>query len=235
MINNFFLSRFGHIATIASRLARKRAFALLGGLNKGLQPRECYAIKKGYHHATSAEAFDDTNNKDEWQKEVYQLALHCMRQQDHRSVIDVGCGSAYKLVHMLGAYQTTGIEVNPTYNWLRQTYPGKNWLLFDEVDPSSLQTDLVLCADVIEHIDDPDGLMQFLQSIHCRQLLISTPERDAVAGKSDYGPPANTSHYREWNAAEFREYVSRYFIVEEQIVLPGLSVTQVIICRKKSH
>lgn len=212
---------------------RKRGFSLLGKKwNESLQPQELFAIRKGYHHAHRAESFDDTGNKDEWQREVYELALHSMQREKFQAVIDVGCGSAYKLVHMLGNYETIGIEVEPTFTWLQQKYPDRKWLLFDEVDPSRLRTDLVVCSDVIEHIPNPDDLMHFLQAIHCHQLIISTPERDAVAGKNDYGPPRNTAHYREWSAAEFKKYVSGFFKIEQQVILPGISVTQVIKCHK---
>jgi 2-polyprenyl-3-methyl-5-hydroxy-6-metoxy-1,4-benzoquinol methylase len=211
---------------------RKRGYSLLGKWNRNLQPRELFNIKKGYHHAHVAVAFDDTVNTDEWQREVYEFALSCMQQQNYRSVIDVGCGSAYKLVHLLGNYETTGIEVNPTYEWLNQKYPERKWLVFDRLDPASLQADLVICSDVIEHIVNPDDLLEFLQAIHFRTLIISTPERDAVAGKNDYGPPRNTSHYREWSAEEFRKYMSDYFTVDQQWIVPGKSVTQVIKCHK---
>jgi hypothetical protein len=64
-------------------------------------------------------------------------------------------------------------------------------------------------------------------------LIISTPERDAVAGKNDYGPPRNTAHYREWNVAEFNEYVSRWFKIEEHHVFNDRSITQAVVCAKR--
>ena len=197
-----------------------------------IQPQELFNIKKGYHHASAAAAFDDTGNKDEWQREVYELALECMQHNNFHSILDVGCGSAYKLVKMPGNYETTGIEVEPTYSWLCKKYPGKKWLLFDNTDPSTLQTDLVICADVIEHIANPDDLLHFLDAIQWRTLIISTPERDTVAGKKDYGPPRNTSHYREWNAKEFRNYISSSFNITDQRIFSGQSATQVCICKK---
>ncbi|HEX6181748.1 MAG TPA: methyltransferase domain-containing protein [Chitinophagaceae bacterium] len=225
------MNNLGHIISTASRLVRKRGFSLLGKWNQSLQPQELFNIRKGYHHASSAVAFDDTGNTDEWQKEVYEIALNYMQQEKFHSIIDVGCGSAYKLIH-LGNYDTIGIEVEPTYTWLRQKYPGNKWLLFDEVDPTRLRTDLVICADVIEHMANPDDLLHFIQAIQFRTLIISTPERDSVAGKNDYGPPRNTAHYREWNAQEFKKYLSDYFTVDQQWILPGKSVTQVVKCRK---
>lgn len=205
---------------------------MLGGLNKQIQPVARFGIKPGYHHAGKAASFDDTANKDEWQREVYEYALQCMRNEGSHSIIDVGCGSAYKLVHMFGEYQTTGIEVEPTFTWLNKTYPDKNWLVFDNVRPETLAADFVICSDVVEHIPNPDELLQFLQRIDARQFVLSTPERDAVAGKNDYGPPENTAHYREWNAQEFRNYVSHWFNITDQRIFSSKSTTQLLCCKK---
>jgi 2-polyprenyl-3-methyl-5-hydroxy-6-metoxy-1,4-benzoquinol methylase len=168
-----------------------------------------------------------------WQKEVYQLAADLSSKSNYSSIIDVGCGSGYKLVHMLGQFDTTGIEVNPAYDWLCKKYPARKWLLFDNVQPSTLKADLIICADVIEHLDNPDDLLDFISEMDFQQLVISTPERDAVAGKNDYGPPENVSHYREWNAVEFKNYLRQWFHVKEQHIFNAKSVTQVVICVKK--
>lgn len=222
-----------HRLNIARRISEKFIFRLLGRYNFRLQPHEFFSIKAGYHHAVHAEPFDDTRNKDEWQKEVYELAKEIMVAAGYKHIIDVGCGSAFKLVNQLGAFDTIGIEVEPALQWLRQQYPSRKWLRFEEADPVALQTDLVLCADVIEHIDNPDDLLDFIGEMNFRKLVISTPERDGVAGRNDYGPPENVAHYREWNAVEFRNYLRRWFTVEEQRIFNDKTVTQVVICRKK--
>jgi len=222
-----------HRLNVLNRLFAKRFYRLLGKRNHSLQPQTFFSIKPGYHHATSAEQFDDTGSTDEWQKEVYQLAADRARQLNYLSVIDVGCGSGYKLVHMLKDLNTTGIEVNPTYQWLQKKYPDRKWLLFDEVKFSQLKADLVICSDVVEHLDDPDELLDLISEIDFRELIISTPERDAVAGRNDYGPPENTAHFREWNAIEFKNYLRQFFTVREQHIFNAKSTTQVVICTKK--
>jgi hypothetical protein len=111
-------------------------------------------------------------------------------------------------------------------------YPGHEWLQFDTVDPCTLKADLVICSDVIEHIKDPDTLLRFISSMQSRLIILSTPERNAIAGSNDYGPPANPSHYREWNAPEFKKYLSQWFVIEEQRIFNGPSTTQVIVCKK---
>lgn len=226
------ISTWQRRSKIAKRILSKKIFRLLGTVNSLFQSHEKFFIKKGYHHANSIIDFDDTSNTDEWQKEVYLLAKNILEEKKYRSVIDVGCGSAYKLINYLGSYQMAGIEVGETLNWLKKNYPEHAWLSFENTDPSTLQFDLVICSDVIEHIENPDTLLEFIKKINCRQIILSTPERESVAGKNDYGSPENPAHYREWDAAEFKNYISKYFVIEEQRIFNDKSVTQVIICKK---
>jgi hypothetical protein len=219
---------------IARRLASARFYRLLGGWNRKLSPASRYNIKRGYHHASWALDFDDTTNQDEWQKEVYAFAAAIFQENGYNSVIDLGCGSAYKLIKYFGAYKTTGIETPATCAWLQKAHPERNWLEYARTDPRNLRADLLICSDVVEHLDNPDTLMDFIAATSCRQILLSTPERDEVAGGSDFGPPENPSHYREWNVAEFRNYVSRWFDIREQRIFKDRSVTQVIVCKNQS-
>lgn len=226
-------SKWKHRYAILQRIGAKNFYKLIGRRNCSLQPNAFFSIKPGYHQATSAEQLDATSSTDEWQKEVYQLAADIAGENSYSTILDVGCGSGYKLVNQLGKHNTTGIEVNPTFDWLQKKYPNKKWLLFDEVQPADLQADLVICADVIEHVANPDDLLDFISEINFQQLIISTPERDIVAGKNDYGPPENTAHYREWNAVEFKNYLRQRFAINDQQILNSKSVTQVVICQKK--
>jgi len=226
------ISTWHRRSRIAQRIASKNFFRLLGSVNNIFQPKEKFFIKKGYHHSASVIDFDDTSNTDEWQKEVYLLAKNILEEKNYKSVIDVGCGSAYKLINYLGSYKTIGIEVGDTFNWLKKNYPQHQWLSFEETKSSSLQCDLVICSDVIEHIKNPDTLLDFIKAIDCKQIVLSTPERNAVAGKNDYGPPENPAHFREWNDGEFKNYISKYFIIEDQRIFNDKSVTQIIICKK---
>ena len=206
----------------------------MGPVNAWLQPRSLFCIKKGYHHSARVLDFDDTPNKDEWQKEVYLLAKDLMAERNYQTVIDLGCGSAFKLIHYLGKYKTMGIEVEKTCSWLKEQYPDRDWQRFDKTDPSNLETDLLICSDVIEHIEKPDGLLDYIKVIDFKCMVISTPEREGIAGKKDFGPPENPFHFREWDASEFKNYISQYFDIEEQRIFSTNTVTQVIICKKRT-
>jgi hypothetical protein len=204
----------------------------LGSLNIRFQPKQIYCIKAGYHHAGHVETFDDRLNKDEWQRSVYELASALLQKTDGKSIIDAGCGSAYKLIDMFGNYHTTGIELEHLCPWLLEKYPSKKWLSFEHTDPSQLESDMIICSDVIEHIKNPDEMMDFMKRINFKWLVISTPERNSIRGIKDFGPPENTSHYREWDKQEFKTYVSKWFYINEQIISQDKSVSQILICNK---
>jgi SAM-dependent methyltransferase len=211
-----------------------RLRALMFHLAPLLGRKSKYEIAPGYKHRATVSYFDDTENTDEWQREVYHAARRIMIENRLTTVCDVGCGGGYKLVHILGKFETTGIDLQETIGRVRLRYPDRRWLAgsFDELDPP--QADLVVCADVIEHVSDPDALMRFLIGGNPKWIVISTPERERVySGRSKhrFGPPGNRAHIREWNFDEFGRYISRFLIVERQEITNEEQATQMIVGR----
>jgi len=179
----------------ARRLIAKIFFRILGPLNSFFQPgKKIYSIKAGYHHAKSALDFDDRGNRDEWQKDVYLFASSIMKERNFSSVIDFGCGSAYKLINYLGEYVTTGIDLPEITQWLVSKYPERKWVTAPVKDHGVLEADLIICSDTIEHIEKPEKLIEEIRNIKSSLILFSTPERNGIAGKYDFGPPENPSH-----------------------------------------
>ena len=140
-----------------------------------------------------------------------------MLENNLSSVIDVGCGNGYKLVYYLKDFETLGIETEPCYTWLVNTYPDRKW--FKHYGETK-DCDLIICSDVIEHILDPDILLDYLISLGAKYYIISTPCREILCynqnrksryGKSWNGPPINNCHVREWTMTELKEYLSTKF------------------------
>jgi hypothetical protein len=67
--------------------------------------------------------------------------------------------------------------VPKTLEFLRQTYPNRRWTFGPLSDRSRPPADLVICADVIEHVLNPEQLMTFLVSVSRNWLVLSTPDR----------------------------------------------------------
>lgn len=190
-----------------------------------------YNIKRGYIHKKEYIHFDDTINTDEWQKEVYLKAKEYVETNNLTSIIDYGCGSGYKLKNIFNQYDTIGIEVNPTYDFLKKKYPSDNWIEFGKFNFEDLSSDIVICSDVIEHVIDPDELINNIKQIkNVKYIFISTPDRNIIPSKQ-FGPPFNPSHIREWSFEELHKYISRHFDVVDHMVSNRKQWTQLIIVK----
>ena len=167
---------------------------------------ENYGIKDGYQ-TNGYLYFDDRNLTDQYQRSIYQQIADCARASGVEVILDVGCGSGYKLVHQLsGEFKTIGMEIEPTLSFLRETYPGNRWELSDFSRKLDEPVDMAISVDVIEHVVDPDALFKFLIGTKARIIAISTPNRGRCPSEEN-GPPGNRCHVREWSLDEFFNYV----------------------------
>jgi FkbM family methyltransferase len=205
------------------------------GLNQ-----KTYEIDSRYQTNKEIRYFDDLQNADEFQNEVYEYARFLAEQNSYKTVLDIGCGSGFKLRKYFDAskYDCYGLDLDKTCSVLREKYKDVNWISYD-IDnetgaPSELppQVDLVICSDVIEHLRDPDRLMSFLKGIDYKILLLSTPDRDIISSRNGklFGPPDNAHHIREWNKDELNRYLSKHVKVTGQAVINEAQATQMAVC-----
>lgn len=196
-----------------------------------------YDIRGAYSHRAEYCYFDDTALADEYQKEVYLRAAAIAAATNARTIYDVGCGSGYKLVNYLGEYETIGFDVPETLEFLRRTYPDRKWATAPFSDRSHEPADIVICSDVIEHVLDPDELMDFLASLTRKWLVLSTPDRCREYprwSRFQLGPPHTQHHMREWTFAEFRKYVAKFAEIREHVHPNAVHATQMIVAEVRS-
>ena len=186
-----------------------------------------YCIKDGYRSRLKNRYFDDTPLKDEWQKEVYEAARALADRHRVETVLDIGTGSAFKLLKYFGGEETLGMDLPPTVRWLKQTYPSRKWT--DRFEPQRGYR-LAICADVIEHVPDPDQVLNLIEQCSPDLAVISTPDRSLLQRGQD-GPPGNKAHVREWTYDEFASYVGRRFRIIEHFISNVEQSTQVIVAR----
>eukprot|EP01083_Nonionella_stella_P195217 719296_1 len=180
--------------------------------------RDKYYIANNYTARLNNEHFNDIGWTDSYQKDVYAFTGDIMKYNSLTTVIDIGCGSGYKLVNYLAnTYKTYGVETEPAISYLRKTYPNQTW--FDSGKPDQTFTNnyqtqsdsghninninnitlnyviknisncLVMAADVIEHIVDPNILIDFIKSFkNCNLFVLSTPNRDVFPKQYHRGP-----------------------------------------------
>jgi hypothetical protein len=199
-------------------------------------PRKTYSIDPRYAARIEYHHYDDQGAEDEWQLEVYLHALGLMVKNNWQSVADFGCGSGFKLMTYLNSYQTIGYELPVNVEKLKQKYPDRIWLTSDFNRENDINTDVLICSDVIEHLVDPDQLICYLKRQNFKVLLISTPARELVYAPDDpaiFGPPRNLAHQREWTFEEFNHYISIHFDVIDHRITNMHQATQLIACRKR--
>ena len=167
------------------------------------------------HEESTRTAFWQANDVTEtFQVPVYKLAAQLAAKRGIRSVLDVGCGHARKISTyvapfvetVMGVDQASGIALacqnNPDGRWIEgDLSKDEVWARLADAAP-----ELVICADVIEHVDDPATLLDKLRALIAAtggKLLISTPDRSMIEDPRLMGPPHNVRHVREWTKSEF--------------------------------
>jgi UDP-N-acetylglucosamine transferase subunit ALG13 len=184
----------------------------------GGKTRDAYGITTAYLPNRKYFPFDDRANTDFFQDEVYQTAQRFMSAQGLSGVLDVGCGSAYKLIKYFADEETLGLELPETLAFLQGKYPDRQWALSDFENPPQEEFGLTICSDVIEHLLDPDALLAFFTYVNCEYFLLSTPERGRL-GLTARFRPRSPWHLREWTQEEFIDYLSQQFEVVESGLL----------------
>lgn len=199
-------------------------------------------IIQGYRARGVVPAFDDTPLKDQWQLATYIFARGVYEAHNLQCIVDVGCGSAYKLTKLFKD-TIVGIEENQkTLEWLRKNRPLEGiWLdsnQYQEFLISDIHENdgvLLMCSDVIEHVKDPVEFFGYLLSLPWQHMIIGTPVREL--GNEPDGPPGNIHHYREWQMSEFRAFLDQWkdqFDVRNHCIINPDQRTQIAWLERKS-
>jgi SAM-dependent methyltransferase len=177
-----------------------------------------YFLPDGYVERLGAPQSYDAGGSGDWQREVYATAHQLACALGLWTVIDVGCGSGYKLISQFGGpeFHTIGVDLLPAVERLCRLHPEHIWCTVDQLITVDREPpDLLICADVLEHVDEPDRLIEVFKTLRPKWLVISTPDRTLMAKYPKWGrasgPPSNGCHVREWSFSEFRQYIGSHF------------------------
>ena len=170
-----------------------------------------------------------------YQWPLYVLARQTIVEKGMNRVLDIGCGPAFKLMRLIDPVaKVYGIDQQSAVDYCRSTYRSGQFFVDNFESPSlyfSEEFDLIICSDVIEHLEDPGYLLEYIRR-YCSErtlVLISTPDRDRVRGKNCTSCPQK-EHIREWNSQEYVAYLTKSgFDVLDHFFLaplrPGFSKT----------
>jgi len=176
-----------------------------------------YCLPVGYEHRPEPQ-FDNhesLDNKNEvWQPEIYEIAGELASSR----IVDIGCGRAKKLKPFKDKFEVLGFETPKNVKWCQDNLSfGIYYCInlerradLDKLDVIQ-KDDVVILADVIEHLVNPGYLLKKLAELEYKHLIISTPDRN-LYWPGQLGPPPNHCHVREWALPEFRKLMDIYKI-----------------------
>jgi 2-polyprenyl-3-methyl-5-hydroxy-6-metoxy-1,4-benzoquinol methylase len=151
----------------------------------------------------------------------YALILDAAQIKGGESILDLGCGDGALtyLLYQHGA-QCTGVDLNDIGLALAKTMFDKRggeakFIKYLNEVPSESQ-DLVICADVIEHVPDPDTLLLEAKRVlkSKGKIIISTPIK-----LSEH--PIDREHIKEYFPSELAIIISNQFIIlDHHLELP---------------
>jgi SAM-dependent methyltransferase len=208
-------------------------------------PISRFFVKEGYRSNHVARTYESSLAGEYWtaerlqkviayQHHVYLLAAQLVEQNAFKSALELGCGPAMKTASMLlpKVDQLTLIDQPTCEQLVKKTIASATFISADlehcELDLNQ-QFDLILCADVLEHLSNPLPCLEFAYN-HLSALgfaVFSTPERDILRGRECMNSP-HPSHVREWNRWEFRELLNYAgYVVCDQILVPPARTSKV--------
>lgn len=153
-----------------------------------------------------------------------------------RSIHEVGCGEGYwvlrwveqgmdargcdfsKYVIELASENAVDRKMSPTLFETRSIY---------DLEAEHDSADLVVCCEVLEHLEQPEVGLQALQRVVGQHLIISVPREplwrtlNLVRGKYIMNWGNTPGHIQHWSKDEFIDLVSRFFeVIEVRNPLP---------------
>lgn len=200
--------------------------------------QDSYCIRDDYEPRTTAETIEEapgdywTNRRRraaaQFQYDVYSRVAKVLRgrPRGRRAVVDVGCGYPWKANALLKpvADRVVAMDQPSLAEIVEKEFPSLEFrsINLENPDRNDSRFDVVLCADVIEHLLNPDECLEFLRSHQASDglIVLSTPERRVLRGADCLYSP-KPEHVREWTREEFSSYlVSRGFEVLDHQLLP---------------
>ena len=152
------------------------------------------------------------------------------------SIHEIGCGEGYWVLHWREqGFLARGCDFSKEVidiareNSINRGLPAsifESRSIYD-LDTAQDSADLVVCCEVLEHLENPEAGLQALQKVVNRNLIVSVPQEplwcalNLTRGKYIKRWGNTPGHVQHWSKRNFIQLVSRYFeVVEVRSPLP---------------
>lgn len=166
------------------------------------------------------------------------LLLEQAKQLSPKSILDVGAGEGFNLemfrLNNIGS-KLEGIEyIDDAIHLGKKLHPKVKIKKGDIYKlPYSANTfDLVICNEVLEHLEDPTAAIKELKRVTKKYLILSVPNEPLFTiqrifrGKNVLKFGAHPEHIQHWTSGSFEKFVLQYLKVKDIMTpLPWTMIT----------
>jgi ubiquinone/menaquinone biosynthesis C-methylase UbiE len=168
----------------------------------------------------------------------YIVLLDTAKELKPTSVLDAGCGEGFTLSRLeanhIGKklegvdFFTTAIKIGTKLHPKITLKEGNIYKL----PYKNNQFDLVLCTEVLEHLEDPDKALKELKRVTKKYVILSVPNEpffmfgNFIRGKNIKRWGNDIEHINHWNTNAFEKFVAQEFIITDvNTPLPWTMIT----------
>jgi 2-polyprenyl-3-methyl-5-hydroxy-6-metoxy-1,4-benzoquinol methylase len=148
------------------------------------------------------------------------------------SILDAGCGEGFTMNKLLEnnlAKKIEGIEYsNESVNFGKKLFPNlviKQANIY-ELPYKDNSFDLMMCTEVLEHLEKPTKALEEMLRVSKKYLIISVPNEpffmlsNFLRGKNLSRLGNDMEHINHWNCFSFKKYLTKNGIKVKKIVFP---------------
>lgn len=170
--------------------------------------------------STNLQKHTNPNPLQRWLIErFHHTAASLLHQTSARTLLDAGCGEGFAMQHLLDGSSAVVLGLDSSAEALhmarhlnpRSRFVAGNVLHLPFPDHS---IDLVLCMEVLEHLDQPARGLTELTRVSRQWLLLSVPNEplfrgaNFLRGKNIHAWGNDPGHVNHWSAGAFIRFVS---------------------------
>ena len=158
----------------------------------------------------------------------HQVVVADVERSGARRILEIGCGEGYVLAEIEKAgldVELVGVDLSAPAIELAagRVGPGVELHVGDAREVvtrfSEQRPDLVMMLEVLEHLDDPESMLEDLTRITSSHVLLSVPREPLFRGlnllrlKNVRGLGNDPEHINHWGSRSFVRLVERHFDV----------------------
>lgn len=174
------------------------------------------------HESSNLNKYTTTNPVYRWHIGTFHDRIAALVKSQHpASILDVGCGEGFLSAHLhesMPDVSFTGIDASAgAIDFARDEFG--NVGLFEVGDIFNLRfadnsIDVVICSEVLEHLEDPGSALKELMRVARRAVVLSVPLEPYFKFFNDVARALRISpdpeHVQFWNHARWQAFVLSY-------------------------